>query len=89
MNKKTPIPVGAWFIFSFIGIAVIALFIQNPVQTLVFLAIAGTIVLLYKFPPQWLLSLTQTGRKPKAASKGKKRKKYPFRVIDGNKKKSS
>ena len=86
MNKLS---VGAWFIFSFIGIAFIAQLIQNPIPTLVFLAILGTIILLYKYPPHWLISMTNPGRKPKIAAKGKKRKKYPFRVIDGNKKKSS
>lgn len=89
MKKKIPSNLGTWFIFLFIGIALLAQLIQNPKPTLVFLAILGTIILLYKFPPNWLISLTNPGRKPKIASKAKKRKKYPFRVIDGNKKKSS
>jgi hypothetical protein len=84
MNKS----VGTWLIFSFIGIALLAQLIKNPVPTLVFFAILGVVILLYKFPPKWLISFANPGREPKAAQKGRKRKKYPFRVIDGKKKSS-
>ncbi|WP_028775604.1 hypothetical protein [Shimazuella kribbensis] len=88
MKRETSQKVATWIIFSFIGIALLTKLVQNPIPTLVFLAFVGAIFYLYKFPPKWLTNLTNQSRKTKVASKGKKRKKYPFRVIDGKKKSS-
>ncbi|MCH5584156.1 hypothetical protein MK805_04140 [Shimazuella sp. AN120528] len=88
MKKETSNKLVTWLIFSFIGIALVAELIQNTVPTLVFLAFVAAVIYLYKFPPKWLYKLSTPGRKPKLATKGKKRKKYPFRVIDGKKKSS-
>jgi hypothetical protein len=86
MKRETSQKVATWIIFSFIGVAIMTKLVQNPIPTLVFLAFIGTIFYLYKFPPKWLTNLTN--QKPKVATKGKKRKNYPFRVIDGKKKSS-
>lgn len=88
MKKESVNKMVTWIIFSFIGIALVAELILNTVPTLVFIAILGTVIYLYKFPPKWLYQFTTPGRKPQSAAKGKKRKKYPFRVIDGKKKSS-
>jgi hypothetical protein len=88
MKKKTSNKLITWIVFSFIGIALVAELILNTIPTLIFLALLGIVIYLYKFPPEWLYTLATPGRKPKTATKGKKRKKYPFRVIDGKKKSS-
>lgn len=89
MKKEFPKKLVTWIIFSFIGIAIVAELILKTVPTLVFIALVCSIFYLYKFPPKWLYKLATLGRKPKSATKGKKRKKkYPFRVIDGKKKSS-
>lgn len=88
MKKESVNKMVTWIIFSFIGIALVAQLFLNTVPALVFIAFLGAVIYLYKFPPKWLYKLTAPGRKPKSAAKGKKRKKYPFRVIDGKKKSS-
>jgi hypothetical protein len=78
--------IGTILIFVFIGIGLLMQLIQHFTTSLIWIAILGSVFYLYKFPPNWLTNLTHPGRRPKASNK--KRKKYPFRVIDGNKKSS-
>ncbi len=80
--------IGTTLIFVFFGVGLLMLLLRNFVTTLIWLAVIGIVFYLYKYPPTWLLNLTRPGRKPKVSNKKRKRKKYPFRVIDGNKKSS-
>ncbi|MFC7440941.1 hypothetical protein [Laceyella putida] len=88
-NKKSwHVVVLAFVLFG----AVIEL-MQHPEQLLLPIIIVGIVFYLYKFPPRWLLRLgsfsSPLATKRQANPKPKKRKKYPFRVIEGNNKKKT
>lgn len=82
-----------YLIIALVAIGFIDRLIQSPLSIIVPLFIIGVVVYLYKFPPRWLIRMSGTSRPYISANrkpnKGKslKKKKRPFRVIDGNKKK--
>lgn len=88
MNRETSQKIAMGFILFFVTVAIITQLITRPLATIGLLAIIGAVIYLYKFPPQWLINWTKQTQTTKPAAKGKKRKKYPFRVIDGKKKSS-
>jgi hypothetical protein len=88
MNREKTQKIAMGFILFFITIAIITQLITRPLATTGLCVIVGVIIFLYKFPPQWLINWTQQTKAQPTTSKGKKRKKYPFRVIDGKKKSS-
>ncbi|MDR6224673.1 hypothetical protein [Desmospora profundinema] len=85
-------------LLALVGFGFIHLMINRTSTALIMLAMIGIIFYLYKRPPQWLIRLSypQKGgagmrsRHPsprdRKNKKTSKKKKHPFRVIDGNKK---
>jgi hypothetical protein len=80
--------IGTILIFVFLGVGLLMMLMRNLITTLLWITLIGVVFYLFKYPPNWLLNLTRPGRQPKVSKKKRKRKKYPFRVIDGNKKSS-
>ena len=83
-------------ILTLVLIGLIDQAIRNPFSIFIPLLIVGILVYLYKYPPAWLIKLSRPNSPyavrghrreytRRSASKGRK---YPFRVIDGKKKKS-
>lgn len=83
-------------LLSLIGFGLAHLLINRTSTALIMLIVVGSIFCLYKWPPRWLIRLTYpkspNGIRPplrsslKPKNKKQKKKRYPFRVIDGNKK---
>jgi uncharacterized membrane protein YeiB len=87
-----------WVLLTLVGLGLIHLLLTRTTTTLIMFTVLGLIVYLYKRPPQWLIRLSDplsgprgTASRMSSAHKRKqkktpKKKKYPFRVINGNKK---
>lgn len=78
------------FILSLAAIGLLIQFITSPLSIILPIIIIGLIYYLYKWPPVWLQRLAYRNRSsfnifPRTVDKKKNR--YPFRVIDGKKKK--
>jgi len=77
-------------ILGLVALGFLVQLFQSPMSILIPLIIIGLVYYLYKFPPRWLLRLSSSSRpfsfSQRHKQKKSKRKKRPFRVIDGNKK---
>lgn len=78
-----------WMILGLIIIGIVVQFVSSPLSILLPIIIVGIVYYLYKRPPIWLQRLAYRNHRhifyPRPAKKNKHR--YPFRVIDGKKKK--
>ncbi|MFD1422227.1 hypothetical protein [Laceyella sacchari] len=85
-------PYWHYLVLAFVLFGAVIEFIQQPSRLLLPALVIGIVIYLYKFPPRWLLRLGSM-RSPLASKQAKthprKRKKYPFRVIEGNNNKKS
>jgi len=77
-----------WVILGLIIIGLFAQFISSPLSIIIPIVIFGIVYYLYKRPPIWLQRLAYRNTHfPYPQPTKKKRNRYPFRVIDGKKKK--
>jgi hypothetical protein len=94
MTRKSIVKTGWHFlILALIVIGIIVQFVRAPQTILIPLIIVGIVFYLYKRPPIWLQKMAFRGSRPSIAppqpskrSPNKKKKRYRFRVINGNKK---
>jgi hypothetical protein len=78
--------------YLILSLAVIGIYsetMHSPVRVLIQFGVVGVVLYLYKRPPRWLIRFSSVHpfKRPRPGKKAKK-KQYPFRVIDGKKKKS-
>ncbi|PTM58507.1 hypothetical protein [Desmospora activa] len=83
-------------LLSLLAIGLVHLLLNRTSTVLIMLIVGGVIFYLYKRPPRWLIRFTypksSNGMRPPLRSSTQRKKKkaakkrYPFRVIDGNKK---
>jgi hypothetical protein len=91
MIRSTKIKGWHYLILSFVVIGFITQLINDPISIILPLCIIGLVYYLYKFPPRWLLRMSSssrpvTFRKKVNKEQPSKKKRRPFRVIQGNKK---
>lgn len=82
--------IGHVLILSLAAIGLLIQFITSPLSIILPIVMIGLIYYLYKWPPAWLQRFAYRNRSslniyPRTVDKKKNR--YPFRVIDGKKKK--
>jgi hypothetical protein len=82
-----------WWNWLILGLAAIGFATQlwhSPESVLLPVAVAGIVWYLYKSPPRWLIRIASSPHpafhRRKENGKSAKKKKRPFRVIDGKKK---
>ncbi|SEN23759.1 hypothetical protein [Lihuaxuella thermophila] len=83
-----------YLLISLVAIGFFVELFRSPLSIIIPLLIIGIVYYLYKFPPRWLLRMGSVSRPAfprnnKSKSKTSKKKRRPFRVIDGNKKKET